>query len=149
MISIGSVFEGPELNDSKVRQLIMKISQHVKNTRGSLDKGKIPWVNAVFVVEGSLGAPDFDYLTYGDYSKKDKGIVVQIPVLNEALNGDNLEGFLIESLHGANAMAFEFFRQKGEDFPLKEAEALVKSLKPESMGSDSIDFTELSPRRTD
>jgi hypothetical protein len=128
MISIGSVFEGPELNDSKVRQLIMKISQHIRRERGSLNKGEIPWVNSVFVVEGSLGAPDFEYLIYGDYSKKDKGIVVQIPVLNETLNGDNLEDFLIESLHGANAMAFEFFRQKGEEFPLNEADNLVKTI---------------------
>ncbi|MDR6411295.1 hypothetical protein [Paraburkholderia terricola] len=29
------------------------------------------------------------------------------------------------ALHGANAMAFEFFRQKGESFPLREAENLV------------------------
>jgi hypothetical protein len=33
--------------------------------------------------------------------------------------------YVIKELHGANALAFEFYRQKGIQFPLAEAEKLV------------------------
>lgn len=125
MISIGAVFRGPELNDSEIRRLIIVMSKALKDCGGPLKKGEIPWVNAVFVVSGSLGDAGFDELQYGDYSKKDKGVVVQIPVSTKVINGGKLVDFLIGSLQGANAMAFEFFRQKGEVFPLRDAEKLV------------------------
>ena len=41
---------------------------------------------------------------------------------------DPLE-YLILELQGANALAFEYFRQRGIDFPLRQAEALVQAIK--------------------
>lgn len=125
MISIGAFYNGQELKGSEINRLIMAMSKALKEYRGPLEMGGAPWVNAVFVVSGSLGDAGFDELQYGDYSKKDKGIVVQIPVSTKVLNGGKLVDFLIGSLQGANAMAFEFFRKKGEEFPLKDAEKLV------------------------
>lgn len=123
MISIGAVYNGPELQGSQINRLIMATSKAVKELRGTL--GETPWVNAVFVVPGSLGEADVDHLTYGDYSKKDNAVVVQIPVPKKVAEGADQVAFIVDGLHGANAMAFEFFRQRGESFPLREAEALV------------------------
>jgi hypothetical protein len=128
MISIGAVYRGPELKGSEINRLIMAINKALKEFRGQLKLGEVPWVNAVFVVSGSLGAADFEGLKYGDYSKKDKGVVVQIAIPTKIVEGEGLVDFLVDSLHGANAMAFEFFRQKGEEFPLREAEGLVSSV---------------------
>ena len=92
-----------------------------------MELGKTPLVNAVFVVPGSLGIADFEGLQFGEYSKKEKAVVVQVAVPAEVVSQSDFMAFLIESLHGANAMAFEFFRQKGEYFPLREAEGLVSA----------------------
>jgi len=125
MISIGAVYHGPELQGSEVNRLIMRTSKVLKEL-GAAAKGDTgPWVNAVFVVSGSLDKVDFEGLEFGDYSKKDKGVVVKIAVSESQIKRGDLASYLIQSLHGANAMAFEFFRQKGENFPLREAEELV------------------------
>lgn len=126
MISIGAAFRGPELQGSQIDQLIMATSKAVKELRGTL--GETPWVNAVFVVPGSLGDVDFDGLKYGEHSKRDKAVVVQIAVPKKVTEGVNQVTFIVDALHGANAMAFEFFRQRGENFPLRDAEALVSKV---------------------
>lgn len=127
MISIGAVYNGPELRGSKINRLIMATSKAVKGSRGTL--GETPWVNAVFVVPGSLGDVDFTDLIYGDYSKKDNAVVVQIPVPQKVAEGTaDQVAFIIDALRGANAMAFEFFRQRGEEFALKKAEDLVTAV---------------------
>ena len=125
MISIGAVYHGPELRDSQMDRLIMAASKELKELRGPLKTGETPWVNAVFVVSGSLDDVDFEGLEYGDYSQKRKGVVVKVAVPKKVLQENDLANFLIDSLQGANAMAFEFFRQRGEEFPLREAEAWV------------------------
>jgi len=127
MISIGAVYNGPELKGSQINRLIMETSKVVKELRGAL--GETPWVNAVFVVTGSFGSVDFDELKYGEYSKRENAVVVQIPVPKGIVErADQQVQFIVDALHGANAMAFEFFRQRGENFPLRAAEALVQEV---------------------
>ena len=128
MISIGAVFHGPELRDSQMDRLIMAASKELKELRGPLKTGETPWVNAVFVVSGSLDDVDFEGLEYGDYSQKRKGVVVKIAVPKKVLQENDLAKFVIDSLFGANAMAFEFFRQRDEEFPLREAEEWVAAI---------------------
>lgn len=128
MISIGSVFRGPELKGSSIDQALMAASRALTELRGPLKLGSTPLVNAVFVVPGSLGSVDFSGLQYGDYSKKDKAVVVQIEVPVAEVSSPHAKRFVIDSLRGANAMAFEFFRQKGEDFELREAESMVTAI---------------------
>jgi hypothetical protein len=53
-------------------------------------------------------------------------VVVQIPMPKNVAGGAGQVALIVDGLHGANAMAFEFFRQRGEEFPLREAEALVE-----------------------
>lgn len=125
MISIGAVYEGPELHDSSIFRAVSAARTVLKELRGDLVKGQSPWVNAVFVVPGSLRSVDFDGLQYGDYSQRDLGVVVKIAVPSKVLREETGYDFVVNALHGANAMAFEFFRQKGQSFPLRAAEDLV------------------------
>ena len=127
MISIGAVYRGPELRGADANRQIMAMTKVLNEIRGPLELGKEPLVNAVFVVPGSLGMADFEGLQFGEYSKKDKAVVVQVAVPAVAVSRAQFTAFLIESLHGANAMAFEFFRQKGESFLLREADRLVSA----------------------
>lgn len=127
MIAIGTVFKGPELQGSRIDRLMMATSKTVKQLRGTL--GETPWVNAVFIIPGSLGEADFDYPKYGESSKKDKAVVVQIPMPRKVAEGADQVAFIVDGLHGANAMAFEFFRQRGgEEYLLHEAEQLVNQV---------------------
>ena len=43
--------------------------------------------------------------------------------------------FVIRELHGANALAFEFYRQKKMEFPLAEAEQLVGRIRQAATGA--------------
>jgi hypothetical protein len=126
MISIGAVYHGPELLGSEINRLIIKASTILKELRGPLKTGETPWVNVVFVVSGSLADVDFEGLQYGQYSKSGNGVVVMVSVPTKVLRTSDLAKFVIESLQGANAMAFEFFRQKRESFLLREAEQWVE-----------------------
>src|SRR4051812_2388461 len=108
-----------------MNRAVMAASKALKEVRGELVKGCTPWVNAVFVVPGSLARVDFEGLQFGDYSKKDKGVVVKIAVPEKVLKEGQLTEFVVNALRGANAMAFEFFRQKEEAFPLRDADELV------------------------
>jgi hypothetical protein len=123
MISIGTVYRGPELKGSDIWQSIMTVRKTLMEFRGVL--GESPWVNAVFIVSGSLGTPGFEGLEYGKYSRKDKAVVVQIAVPEEVVKAGNHVTFLLKSLHEANAMAYEFLKQKGVAFSLTDAEGIV------------------------
>ena len=41
---------------------------------------------------------------------------------------DQAIDFIIEALHGANAIAFDYYAGKGIEYPLPEAEALVNRI---------------------
>ncbi|GAB7541669.1 hypothetical protein CS8_013320 [Cupriavidus sp. 8B] len=128
MISIGGVYRGPELRGSEINRTLMAVTRALNELRGPVKLGELPLVNAVFVVPGSLGDAGFSGLQFGDFSKKDKAVVVQIAVPPELTTGPNQVSFIVNALHGANAMAFEFFRQRGEQFSLREAEELVSAI---------------------
>ena len=103
----------------------MKIAAEL---RGNFEFGSRPAVNVVFYVPGSLGSPDWDGLRDAKFSRQQQLLMVQVAVPENIVESANPEDFVIESLYGANAVAFEFFRQKNMDFPLAEAEQLVASI---------------------
>lgn len=125
MISIGAVYLGPEHEGSEVHATITSAIAILKALRGPGDV-ETPLVNAVFVVKGSQGAAEFDYPEYGEQSPS--AIAVQLPLNVTGLSGQQLIDEVIEGLRGANAMAFEYFRQRGAVFRLRDAEALVTQL---------------------
>jgi len=128
MISIGIVQNGPELGEAPIVKALSVATKRLAALRGPISLGAQPLVNAVFIVPGSLGAVDFDGAKYGQYSKKDKAVVVQIAVPKKEVANQRSGEYVITALRGANALAFEFFLQQGEGFPLRDAEALVSKL---------------------
>lgn len=65
---------------------------------------------------------------YGKYSKKDQALAIQVAVPDTVTRSENPDHFIIDSIRGANAMAFEFFRQKGLHYALSEAEDITSEL---------------------
>lgn len=139
MIIISGHFHGPELKGSRIDRAIstaMKVMKQVREPEFGGTLGKIPHVNAVFEVEGSLGAPKFRVVDLGPYSRKDQCVQVRIAVTAADAGERNLRDVLVLGLRGANAAAFHFFDDKGMNFPLREAEALVTRV-----GEKLEDFT--------
>ncbi|QDU57916.1 hypothetical protein [Aeoliella mucimassa] len=129
MISLGSVLKGPELSGSQIDSAIMAATKAAAELRGEFKFGSSPAVNVVFHVPGSTGSPDWDGLQNTKFSRQQQLLMVVVAVPENIVNSANPEDFVIKSLYGANAVAFEFFRQKDMDFPLVEAEQLVASIK--------------------
>ena len=129
MISIGSVLKGPELRGSHTDRILTEIAKAAMECRGAFEFGASPAVNVVFYVPGSLGSPDWEGVRDGKYSRKQQVLMVQVAVPSHLMGAASLKAHLLESLHGANAVCFELFCQKGLRFPLQEAEALVERIK--------------------
>ena len=125
MISIGSIFSGPELKESAIDTAIKRLTKAAIDVRGDFVLGQHPSVNVVFHVPGSLGGPGSEYIQTGKFSRKQQLLLVAVPVPDTEVSNDQVMDFLIDSLKSANAVAFDFFRNKGLNFPLAVAEEMV------------------------
>ncbi len=128
MISIGAVFRGPELQDSRIDLAIRAAGKAAKTLRGEFEIGNSPAINVVFYVPGSTGRLDWDGIRDSKFSRQQQLLMIQVAVPDEIILSTKADLFVIESLYGANAVAFEFFRQKGMQFPLADAEKLVSEI---------------------
>lgn len=128
MIGIGAVYGGPEASDSRIYDIINSITKVASNLTESFKFGSAPAINIVFHVPGSLSKNEFEGIRDAKFSRKDKLLMVQISVPEEKLDAEDLLDFLILSMHQANAVAFHFFTDRGIDFPLAQAEELVKQV---------------------
>lgn len=98
--------------------------------RGDYKEGTVPAVNVVFCTPGSImGEPDWEGGKVAKYSAKRKLVLVQVGVPEEMVHNDAALDYVIEELYGANALAFEFYRQKKMDYPLADAEKLVGEIR--------------------
>ena len=123
MISIGAHYGGPELRGGTLNLAIQRVAGAIKDLRIESEIR----LNAIFYVPGSLtNKLPFDGLRYGHFSPSPPCVVVQVAVSDSA--PDDPIPLLLRDLRGCNAMAFEFYRQKGLSYPLAEAEALVDSI---------------------
>ncbi len=128
MIIISGRYRGPELRGSRIDEAIalaMKAMEEAREPEFTGSLGEIPHVNAVFVVEGSLGSADFDSIRLGPYSRQKKCVQVDIAVSTSDVRTKSLRDVLVQGLRGANAVAFHFFEDKGMKFALRDAEELV------------------------
>jgi hypothetical protein len=99
--------------------------------RGGFTVGLRPAMNVVFYVPGSLGDfPNITKVAAGRFSRKQKLLLVEVPVPRDiAASGGSVE-FVIDALHQANAIAADVFARKGpEPFDLAKAEAIVERVK--------------------
>lgn len=125
MIAIGARYGGPELRESALCRAIMSIAGSLKKLRGSTSEDDIR-LNPIFHVPGSVsGAIPFQGSRYGKFAPSPPCLAVEVSLPQSAVNDPNPIALLLLELRGCNAMAFEFYRQRGLVFPLVEAEALV------------------------
>jgi hypothetical protein len=126
MISVGEHYLGPEHRSSRISRALDVAATAIARSRPqNFKEGHRPWVNVIFIVAGSLGTPEFDGIHLGHFSKKEKGLVVEVAVHQSIVDSDNLRDPIVLGLRMANAAAFHFFEEKGLEFPLREAEVLV------------------------
>lgn len=128
MISIGSVLKGPELSGSPIDRAIMSATKATAKLRGKFEFGNSPAINVVFYVPGSTGSLDWEGMRDSKFSRQQQLLMVQVAVPDKVVQSTTPSMFVVESLYGANAIAFEFFRQKGIQFPLADAEKLVSEI---------------------
>ncbi len=130
MISIGAHHGGPELRGTEVEKAITAAMQAAVDLSRNLEEGSVPAVNVVFCTPGSvMGRPDWDHGRIAKYSAKSKLLLIQAAVPEEVVHSETALDYVIEELYGANANAFEFYRQKGMQFLLADAEKLVARIR--------------------
>lgn len=123
MIAIGADYGGPELKETAICRAIQRVSLGFKKMRAP-DQPIL--LNPIFVVPGTVsGKLPFQGIQYGKFSAKQPCLATLIAVPQEQIDNPALMDYLLLELRGCNAMAFEFYRQKGLVFPLLEAETLV------------------------
>ncbi|WP_157489283.1 hypothetical protein [Lysobacter sp. Root916] len=123
MISIGAHYGGPELRGGPLNLAIQRIAGIVKDLRAESEIR----LNAIFYVPGSLtNKVPFDGLRYGQFSPSPPCLVVQVAI-GDSTENDPIQ-LLLQALRGCNALAFEFYRQKGLFYPLADVENLINSV---------------------
>jgi hypothetical protein len=136
MILIGAHHGGPELRGTPIERAITAAMRAAIEARGTYAEGSVPAVNVVFCTPGSVvGRPDWDHGRVAKYSAKSKLVLVQVAVPAEVVESEEALDFVIRELHGANALAFEFYRQKEMEFPLADAEQLVGRIRQAAAGT--------------
>ena len=119
MISIGAVFGGGELSDSRIDREISNMRFPEKDT------GLPMSLNVVFHVPGSIIGLDWAGVRTGRFSKKEKMLMVQVAVPEEVKQSADIRSFLFASLRNAVLVAAPFFQKKGIEFPAERYLALI------------------------
>jgi hypothetical protein len=129
MIGIGVQMGGPEQRDSVVKAVLLKAMQTAERVRDpSYKDGTEAWINPIFIVPGSLLQPDFDGMKTGHFSRREKGLVIQVAVPNAVAEGADVERFVVASLRDCVRLAAATFSSKGISFPALKAEKVIRSI---------------------
>jgi hypothetical protein len=130
MISIGAHYRGPELEGSAIDTLIVKATKAAKAGRPTdYEAHRNPAVNVIFYVSGSLGGFDIPKIEASRFSRKQKLLLVAVPVPEDmAKSGGSVE-FVIGALRQAVAIAAEVFAKKNVGaFDLAGAERIIEEV---------------------
>ena len=152
MITIGVNYGGPEQKGAGIFQLFSAVMRAISDERGLwiggddfgpgvpepacgkyFRVGSSPALNVVFYVPGSLLAyRDLTRIEPARFSRKQKLLLVAVPVPPEMINSSCALDFVIGALHQANAIAAEVFAKKNVGtFDLAAADAIVEKAKAE------------------
>lgn len=123
LAGIGIRFYGAEARRTRFGKLVTAAARLV----GTGEAGG-PAVGICFHLPGEYGAPRFEHGKVASYRREQRVVFIDIPVRSEVLDSDEALRGLVLALRGANALAFEFFKGKGEDFDLRAAENEVSAL---------------------
>jgi hypothetical protein len=145
MITIGAVFHGPELEESRIKKLVQSTGIAVNKERGPwigeddfgptdirpesgqyFEQGSAPAVNVIFYVPGSLGSEGPTKIEAGRFSRKKKLLLVAVPVPKEVAEAGGSVKFVIGALREAITIAAKVFADKNAGtFDLVKAEAII------------------------
>lgn len=129
MIAIGNHFGGPEQKGTSIHvalNMAMKIAANERDDR--YNDGSEAWINPIFLVPGSVSKPDFEGFKLGHFSKKEKGLVIQIVVPQSVADGEGIDDYIVQSLRHAVRLAADFFRLKGMTFSTLKAERIIMAI---------------------
>lgn len=149
MIAIGEHYRGPELSKAKIGQLLKCTNLAMKKATGPIvgmdefafcnvesssgpyiQLGSSPLLNVIFYVPGSLGEFEIGRIEASRFSRKQKLLLVAVPVPKQEVESGGSVEFVIDALHEANRIAAETFAKKGtESFNLEKAGALVEMVR--------------------
>lgn len=126
MIAIGVHGGGPELKDSLIdRMLTRSMSAAMRKRDTDYKSSGDGWINPIFIVPGSVSKPDFEGYKLGHFSKKEKGLVVQIEVPQPVADGNDVKEFVGQALREAVRLAAAHFSSKGISFSTLKAEKII------------------------
>jgi hypothetical protein len=132
MISIGVHSGGPGVRDSIVGRLFTvatAAAMRARNPNYKNDEGG--WINPIFIIPGAVSKPDFEGYKLGHFSRKEKGLVVQIAVPQAVADGDGIAEFIGASLREAVRLAATHFASKGISFSVLKAEKIIMVIEAE------------------
>jgi hypothetical protein len=125
MIAVRVQYGGPEIEQSRVGSVIKCIREAAMAAQGDFMEGSGPAVKVIFCVAGSNAEPDWDHGRVTKYLESRQRLTIEAAVPRRVVESESAFNYLIMELRGANALAFEFYRQQGMQYPLAEAEGLV------------------------
>ena len=104
----------------------MSIASTVRDA--SYKELKEGWVNPIFIVPGSIWQPHFEGFELGYFSKKDRGLVVQIAVPQSVVDGDGIVEFVGSALREAVKLAADKFSHHRIPFSTLKAEKIILAI---------------------
>ena len=129
MIAIGIQFGGPEQKDASIDLVLSKAMEiAMQNRDPNYNDGTEAWINPIFIVPGSIWKPEFEGYKLGHFSKKEKGLVVQIEVPQSVVDGEGIKEFIGESLREAVRLAAAHFASKGISYSTLKAEKIILAI---------------------
>jgi hypothetical protein len=129
VITIGNHYGGPEQKGALIAKMLNKAMNVAADTRGATyDDGTEAWINPIFLVHGSLIAPDFEGCELGHFSRKQKGLVVKIAVPQSVADGEGIPEFVASSLREAVRLAAAHFASKKISFSTLKAEKIILAI---------------------
>lgn len=132
MILLGAHYKGPEVKGSPVFNAInhaMGVAAKVRNK--DYKSGEDAWINAIYLVPGSVSKPKFDGYDIGHFSKKDKGLAIAIAVPQSVAEGEGVSEFIGRSLREAVRLAAAHFASKKISFSTLKAEKIILAIEAE------------------
>jgi hypothetical protein len=129
MMTLGIDFGGPGLSREPVGIALIateRIAMRVREV--NYDDGTEGWINPIYIVPGSVSQPDFEGYKLGYFSKKKKGLVVQIAVPQSVADGEGIPEFIGTSLREAVRLAASHFATKGMSFSTLKAEKIILAI---------------------
>jgi hypothetical protein len=131
MITIGAYFGEAGQQDSAIGLIIRSAMNAVAGIRGDWTEGFTPAVNVVFYVPGSVSQyGDLTRIKAGRFSRKQKLLLVAVPVPASVVNSGKAIEFVVDALYQANRIAADVLAKKGVGpFVREKADAIVEKVK--------------------